>query len=124
MAQIKSYDTLSDVKDHIKRGRILSKGATLTIASDAATATDSYHLLAGQSDAADDLATLNYAVTAQAGQIVVLQAAADVTITVKNGTGNIACGADFDLDNVDDAITLMWTGAKWVSIAQVSNGAD
>ncbi len=105
MAQIKSYDTLSDVKDHIKRGRILSKGETLTIATGAATATDSYHLLAGQDGNADDLATLNYAVTAQAGQIVVLQAAADVTITVKNGDGNIACGADFDLDNVDDAIT-------------------
>ena len=124
MAQIKSYDTFSNVKEHVKRGRILSKGATLTIATDTATATDSYHLLAGQSGAADNLATLNYAVTAQAGQIVVLQAAANVTITVKNGTGNIACGADFALDNVDDAITLMWTGAKWVSIAQVSNGAD
>jgi SOS-response transcriptional repressor LexA len=124
IAQIKPYDTFDNVKEHVKRGRILSKGATLTIAADSVTVTDSYHLLAPASGNADDLKTIQSAVTAQAGQIVVLQAAADdKTITVKTTGGNIVCGADFALDNAYDTITLMWTGSKWVSIAQVSNGS-
>ena len=51
MAQIKSYDTFQNVKDHIKKGRILSKGAELTVSSAGSiTVTDSYHLVKGATD--------------------------------------------------------------------------
>ena len=122
MAQIKSYDTLSNVRDHIKKGKILSKGSNLTIASDAITVTDSYHLVAVESGSSDDLKTINGG--KQAGQLLVLQAAADdKTVVVKNyasGTDNIRIGADVTLDDAKDSVTLMWNGSDWNMISSAA----
>lgn len=122
MAQIKSYDTLSDVKEHIKRGRILSKGATLTpSATGVITVTDSYHLVAVASGSTDDVQTINSAVTAQAGQVVVLQAAVggeDVVVKkYASGSDNIRLAADVSLEEATDTITLMWNGSGWNMLA-------
>ena len=126
MAQIKSYDTLSDVKEHVKRGRVISKGAKLKIASGVVTATDSYHLIQSEGAGGDLLDTINFAVTAQPGQLLVLgvDAAQEATgvITVKNGTGNVVCGADRQLDGPHDGITLMWMGDKWAMLSYADNG--
>lgn len=121
MAQIKSYDTLSDVREHVKRGRILSKGATLTIASGAITVTDSYHIVGGEGGNADALTDINGG--SQAGQILVLQSAAAADITVTHGAGKILLNgaANFVLTDPADTITLMYDGAKWVGIAQSDN---
>jgi hypothetical protein len=124
MPQIKPYDTLTDVKSHIEKGRILSKGATLTIATGAITVTDSFHLVATEGAAStDNLSTISGGT--QAGQILVLMAAdGGDTVVVKNNSdpgSTLEIGADFSLDSEDDSITLMWTGTKWVALSTHSN---
>jgi len=112
MAQIKSYDTLSDVKDHIQKGRILSKGAELTIhaTTEDITVTDSYHIVTSASSS-DDLKTINGGT--QAGQILVLQAATGKTLTVHKNDGNIKMASDITLDAVTESLTLIYNGANW-----------
>jgi len=125
MAQIKSYDTLSNVKEHVKRGRILSKGAELTVSSAGAiTVTDSYHLVKGATDG-DDLTDINGGT--QAGQVLVLQNSDDAKdVIVKHGAGKIVLSgsSDVTLDKPDDNITLIYTGAKWLQIAATSIAND
>ena len=100
-----------------------SRKTTLTIASGAVTATRSFHLIAGEGGAADDLVTIN---GGSDGQILVLRASSDsVTITVKS-TGNIVTsGSDMALDNANDTITLMYDSnlTKWLELARSNNGA-
>lgn len=121
MAQIKSYDTFSDVKDHIKTGRILSKGANLTIASDAITVTDSYHLVGGESGNADALTDINGGT--QAGQLLLIQNSASANITVTHNSSKIvlAGAANFVLVEPVDTLTLVYDGAKWVEISRSDN---
>ena len=96
----------------------------LTLATDAITVTGSFHTVDTQGDAStDDLSTISGGVD---GMIVVLQAentARDVV--VKDGVGNIQCAGDFTMDNTQDTITLMYSGAltAWVELARSNNGA-
>jgi hypothetical protein len=96
----------------------------LTIATGAITATGSYHTVDTQGGAGtDDLDTINGGAD---GMLLVLQAentARDVV--VKDGTGNIQCAGDFTMDNTQDSITLMYSGAlsAWVELARSNNGA-
>ena len=125
MAQIKSYDTFQNVKDHIKKGRILSKGANLTIASGAITVTDSYHIVDGESGGSDALTDINGG--KQAGQILVLQSAnSSNDITVTHNTAKICLNgsANFVLNTNIDTLTLMYDGAKWVQISSSNNYDD
>ena len=105
-------------------GRVAIGNQTeLTIASGAITITQSYHKVDTEGDASsDDLATINGGGTV--GTILVLSAANDSrTVVVKNGTGNIVCGADFTLDNSSDTITLIWGGSQWMQISSSNNAA-
>ena len=124
MAQIKSYDTFQNVKDHVKRGRLLSKGASLTIASDVITVTDSYHAVAVESGSSDNLKTINSSQAAQAGQLLVLQAAADdkdiVLVKRAGGGGNISMAADITLAEAQDTVTLIWNGTYWNLLASAT----
>lgn len=96
----------------------------LTIATGAITVTGSYHTVDTEADAAsDDLDTISGGAD---GMMLVLQAentARDVV--VKDGTGNIQCAGDFTMDNTQDSITLMYSGAlsAWVELARSNNGA-
>jgi len=95
---------------------------TLTISGGAITITGGYHRLGGEGGAADDLDTIN---GGQDGQILVLRALSDsVTITVKDGTGNLSLEGDCTLDNYHDTITLIYDGAtaSWLEIARSNNG--
>lgn len=100
-----------------------SEKSTLTIVSGVVTATRSFHLIAGEGGAADDLVTIN---GGSDGQLLVLRAASDsVTITVKS-TGNIVtAGSDVTLDNHNDTVTLMYDSdlAKWIELSRSNNGA-
>mgnify|MGYP003111392035 CR=1 FL=1 len=102
----------------VKQGALLSKGSTLTIASNTITVTDSFHLVATSdpdNTTTENLTTINGGHTA--GQVVVLMAANDAeTVKVKN-SASLAIGADTDLADDTDTITLMWTGSKWVGLA-------
>ena len=105
-------------------GRVAIGNQTeLTIASGAITITQSYHKIDTEGDASsDDLATINGG--GAVGTILVLSAANDArTVVVKNGTGNIVCGADFNLDNSSDTITLIWGGSQWMQISSSNNAA-
>jgi hypothetical protein len=121
MAQIKSYDTFSDVKDHIKTGRILSKGTNLTVASGAITVTDSYHLVGGEGGNADALTDINGGT--QAGQLLLIQNSASANITVTHNSSKIvlAGAANFVLVEPVDTLTLVYDGAKWVEISRSDN---
>lgn len=101
---------------------ILPAGLTLTIATGVVTATHSRHAIAGEGAAADDLVTINGTV---AGQMLVLSPSADdVTITVKNGTGNIfLAGSDFAMDNLKDRLLLISDGTNLYELGRGNNGA-
>jgi hypothetical protein len=96
----------------------------LTLATDAITVTGSFHTVDTQGDAStDDLSTISGGVD---GMIVVLQAentARDVV--VKDSVGNIQCAGDFTMDNTQDTITLLYSGAltTWVELSRSNNGA-
>ncbi len=101
----------------------LGPSDTLTIATGAVTATQSWHFVDTESAAStDDLDTIN---GGSVGGVLVLQAANSArTVVVKNGTGNIQlAGSDFSLDNGFDTITLIWTGSSWCEISRSDNGA-
>ena len=102
---------------------LVAPGATLTLATDIITVTTDFHLVAGQSGSADDIATINGGV---AGRRLVLRPSSDsVTITVVD-TGNIvlAGAADFVMDSQDDTIGLIYDAArsKWLELSRSNNG--
>ena len=130
MAQIQSHNTLTEVKDHILKGRILSKGKDLSIdANGAITVTDSYHLVKvadPANDSTDNLQIINGG--KQAGQILVLQAHADdKTIVVKkyaSGSDNIRMASSVvSLEESTDTITLMYNGTDWNLITSSVGGS-
>lgn len=88
--------------------------AELTIATGAVTASQVYHSVDTESDAAtDDLTTIN---GAAAGDLLVLRPAHDArTVVLKNGTGNILtpAGGDVDLDDIDLHVVLIYDGTNW-----------
>jgi hypothetical protein len=98
----------------------------LTIASDiiAIVPSTRYYTLAGESGAADNLATIN---GGKDGLVIILRAVSDsVTITVKHNTGNIVLtgACDFALDSYYDTLQLIYdsTLAKWIEIGRGNNG--
>lgn len=95
----------------------------LTIASGAVTVTRGYHTLAGEGGVADDLVTISGGVD---GMRLVLRAVdSAVTITVKDGSGNIQCAGDCTLDNAQDTIELIYDAAltAWLELGRSDNGA-
>lgn len=127
MAQIQSHNTFTEVKDHIKKGRILSKGKDLTVdANGAITVTDSYHLVNVASGDTDNLQRINGG--KQAGQLLVLQSAVDGNaIVVKNyasGTDNIRMTSSVvTVEEATDTITLMYNGTDWNLITSSVSGS-
>lgn len=96
----------------------------LTIATGAITVTSGFHRVDTESDASsDDLDTINGGTT---GMLLVLTAMDSArTVVLKDGTGNLALAGDFSLDNVEDTITLIYSGAGsvWKELARSDNGA-
>jgi hypothetical protein len=114
--------TMAAGEDFVAGGNVnLSTAGALTVASGAVTSTKSYHTLAGEGAANDDLVTINGSTT---GDILVIRAVdSAVTITVKDGTGNIQCGGDRALDNAQDTMTLIYDGTNWLELDFADNGA-
>lgn len=86
---------------------------TATIASDIITiGNPGIYCLTPQGGAADELKTIN---GGNAGDEIILYAVDSTnTITVKNGTGNIQIGADFNLDHAYDQLRLIKRGSNWI----------
>jgi hypothetical protein len=99
----------------------LSAASTLTVATGVVTQTESYHLIAGEGAAADDLVTINGGTE---GDILIIRASSDsVTITIKDGTGNIQCGGDRVLDSNQDTFSAVFDGTNWLETGFANNGA-
>lgn len=101
-------------------GSEFEEGPELTISGGAITATQNYHQVDTQGDAStDDLDTINGGTV---GQILILRAQNDArTVVVKDGTGNIRLNGDFSLNDLDDTITLIYTGSNWLELATANN---
>jgi hypothetical protein len=96
----------------------------LTIATGAITVTGGFHIVDTEADAAtDDLDTISGGVTGQ--QLVITAANSARTVVVKDGTGNLKLAGDMSLDNVEDTITLIYSGvaSAWKEISRSDNGA-
>ena len=94
----------------------------LTAATGVVTATGSYHTIIGEGAADDDLVTINGCVD---GAHLVIQADSDtVTITAKDGTGNLQLAGDFAMDNAQDTLSLICAGvlSAWVETGRSNNG--
>lgn len=93
----------------------LTDATTLTVATDAATVTASYHALETEGAAGtDDCATLTAGAGVAAGFIVVLRAANVAhVVTLKDGTGNLLLSGDARLGTTDATITLLYDGTNW-----------
>lgn len=104
--------------------------STQTIATGAITPDASMQFVDTEGGAAtDDLDTItvgaSHPLSGRPGSILVLRAANSArTVVVKDGTGNIQLAGDCTLDNTQDTLTLMWTGAVqgWLELARSNNG--
>lgn len=105
-----------------QRGYLLSEASTtLTIASGVITAASASNIVvAAQSGTADDLDTITMSGTPR---LIVLQADAGDTITVKHSTGNIELngGVDFALSG-DKTLMLFWDGTNLADVSPVLSG--
>lgn len=84
---------------------------TLSLSSGAVTPDAGYHLVDEEVDGtADDLDTLT-PTNATSGWLLILRLAdEDATVTAKDATGNLQLEGDFAMDQLDDVLTLIWTG--------------
>lgn len=96
----------------------LGSSNTETIASGVITVTSNIVLVAGEGGLADDLVTINGGIT---GDLVLLRMSGAGTITVKDGTGNIALTSDRVLDNTADTLLLERRSSTWNEVAFSNN---
>jgi hypothetical protein len=98
------------------------EGPELTISGGEITVTQSYHQVDTQGDAAtDDLDTINGGTI---GQILILRAQSDSrTVIVKDGTGNLRLNSDHYLNDLDDTITLICIGTRWLELSVANNSS-
>jgi len=94
-----------------------------TIASGAITYTNGFTVVAPESGSADDLDTINGG--ADGDLLVVCTNSSSNTITLKDGTGNLALAGDFAMDNARDMIVLIYDSASnvWAELSRSNNAA-
>ena len=105
---------------------ILGDDGELTIATGAITVTGSYHTVAGEGGANDNLDTITAGTD---GQLVMLRkASAGHDITVRNGNGNIYLDSatNFNLNNQKDCLWLMYVDdvTGWIQIGNGGNASN
>ncbi len=96
----------------------LAAETELTIAGGIVTATLNWHRIDTEADAStDDLNTITAGTNVVAGHLLFLQAEDSArTVVVKNGTGNIVCGADLSLGHTNDLIFIFYDGTNWLNV--------
>lgn len=107
----------TEIKDYVNDGLQLGNLTELTISTGAVTITEAFHIIDTESDdASDDLDTISGG-TAQ--DVLVIRAANDArTVVVKHNTGNIWLKGkrDLVLDDIQDAVILIYDGTKWMDL--------
>ena len=119
-------DSSEDLNRSYFKGRTIiyaseyEEGPELTIAGGVITATQNYHQVDTEGDAStDDLDTINGGTV---GQILIIRAQNDArTVVAKDGTGNLRLNGDFSMNDLDDTLTLIYTGSNWLEIASSNN---
>jgi hypothetical protein len=106
-------------------GLNLTDSTELTIASGAITATQGYHTVDTESDAAtDDLDTIT--VAGGEGDVLVIRPESSArTVVVKHGTGNVQCvgGDDITLDDdYDFALCVRKDASNWMAFSAGTTG--
>lgn len=99
----------------VNRGEFLD----LTISSGAVTITSSLHQLIGEGGVADDLDTINGGI--EGDELIIRAKDSAVTITAKDGTGNLALTSDFAMDHNQDVLELIFDGTNWLERSRSSN---
>jgi len=101
---------------------ILMADTELTISGGIITVGQSFHSVDTEGDgASDDLDTINGGVE---GMIIYLKASNTArSVVIKNGTGNIVCGTDCTMDNVNDTWSGIYDGSNWLELSRADNGA-
>lgn len=103
---------------------ILNDATELTIASAIVTATQSYHVIDTEGDAAtDDLETINGGTTGQTLVISAINGARTVVVKDSILGGNLRLTGDMSLDTVDDTISLIYDGSHWLETARADNSS-
>ena len=118
--QLLSADLNAQLRDNLnflKLNIALEEAVTLVINTGAVTKSQSHHVISGGGSPAE-LDTINGGAE---GNVLLIRPSTDV-ITVKNGAGNIVCGNDITLDNVDKYILLIFNGTNWDAIS--GGGSD
>jgi uncharacterized protein DUF2793 len=90
-----------------------------TVAAGVLAVVSSYAIPAPESGAADDIDTINGGAD---GALLILSGTASVTLTVKDGTGNLLLGADRVLDSAADTLLLVRRGSNWLELGSANNG--
>jgi hypothetical protein len=96
--------------------------AGLLMSSNAITPSESYTAVQTSGGGAEDLNTINTTNLKTGSFLVIKQASAGGTVTVKDGVGNLRTSGDFAMGNADDTMTLLCTGANLVEISRSKNG--
>tara|TARA_Y100000034_G_scaffold123582_1_gene170514 strand:- start:12 stop:398 length:387 start_codon:yes stop_codon:yes gene_type:complete len=101
---------------------ILANRTELTISGGVVTVSRSYHEIDTEGNAANDnLDTINGGVQ---GMIVTFKtASSNRDINFMDGTGNISCNGNRQLNHYQDTITLIYDGAGWRELNFVDNAA-
>ena len=106
-------------------GLNLTDATELTIASGAITATQGYHTVDTESDAAtDDLDTITVA-GGEGDVLVIRPESSSRTVVVKHGTGNVQCvgGDDITLDDdYDFALCVRKDASNWMAFSAGTTG--
>lgn len=100
----------TDVAVTISGGSITATGNNMVVDTEAAAASDDLDTIVGGVE----------------GSFLLISAANSArTVVIKNGTGNIFCGADISLDNALDVVMLVKkaNSSNWYAVAFNSNGA-
>ncbi len=91
---------------------------SVTVAAGAINAFAGWHWVVGEGGVADDVTTIS---GVPQGKMLTLRAASNtVDITLKDG-GSLALAGDMVLDNGQDSITLLNSGAAYVEVARSNN---
>lgn len=92
---------------------------TLTIDTGVITVSRLKHIINGEGDANDILTTITVSADIDVGYggVLLLTAASGITITLANGTGNIACSTNQDITLDDEMYALLiYNGTNWVNV--------
>lgn len=118
-------DEITAIEQDLINGmtRVRLGSSTLTIASDAVTATKSLHAVDTEAAAAsDDLSTISAGSGVAAGHLLTLYAANPArVVTLKDSVGNVTLyGGDYAMDSAKKSILLRYDGTNWVEVARAT----